>query len=121
MTQLHTNLAKTALQLITKMGKSVTIRTPSITYPVNPYDPVEAVSDETAVAVVEQIRQHEIDGTVIQTGDRKYLVAARDLAVAPAVGSRVVDGVEMEIVKVEPVSPGGTDIVYSVICREVGD
>ena len=121
MTTLYAGLRDTAHRLISDKGKSVTIRTITTTTPVKSYRPVEANSDETGKAIVIEYTARDVDGSTVQTGDKRYLVAAKGLTVAPTSQARLIDGSdELEIVRVTRLSPAGTDLVYDCQCRETG-
>lgn len=117
----YAGLATTALRLITDKGKAVIIRRPSHTTPVKPYSPAVTTVDTTVRAVVTEFAAKEIDDTTVRTGDRKYLVAASGVAIVPGPSDKLVDGSEvLEIVSVESVNPGGTEIVWTVHARPTG-
>jgi hypothetical protein len=118
MTQLYGTLQTTSLDLITKFGKSISIRTITDTTPAKAYRPVAAAADETVQAVIEDFRERDVDGTIVQAGDRRYLIAAKDVTTAPTTASRIVDGSdELEVVNVEPIAPGGTTVVWRLHAR----
>ena len=78
-------------------------------------------TDYAARAVVTEFQAQEIDGTLVQSGDRKYLIAAEGLTVTPTPSCRVVDGAEiLEVLSVTRTSPGGVDVIYSAHCRPTG-
>ena len=117
----YTGLAVTALRLITDKGKAVIIRRPSHTTPVKPYRPAVTTADTSVQAVVTDFEAKEIDGTTIRTGDRKYLVAGSGVAIIPGPSDKLVDGAEvLEIVSVQHVNPGGTEVVWTVHARPTG-
>jgi len=118
MTEFYPGLQTTALNLLTDKGKEITLRTITNTTPVKAYRPVAATSDETVQAVVEDFRERDIDNTTVRTGDRRYMVASKDVAVVPTTASRIVDGAdELEVINVEAISPGGTNIVWRIHAR----
>lgn len=122
MTAFYDNLAATALSLLETYGKSVSIRTYTDTFPSKPYTPSRAASDETAQAVEESYSSHDLDGTTVRVGDKRYLVAASDLTTAPTTAALLVDGsVAYEIVRVDAVQPGGTPVIYVLQCRASGE
>ena len=92
-----------------------------MTTPVKAYRPVTAYTDYAATAVVTEFRAQEIDGTLIQSGDRRYLVAAEGLTITPTVKDLIVDGTAiLETVSVQRVSPAGTPVIYKVHARPTG-
>lgn len=101
-----------AQRLIKKNGRSVTFRSKSTT----PSDPLEpwlgfgADTDTTGVpAVFVDYKSNEIDGSIVQTGDKVCLIAALDLGatIRPKTKDIIVDGTtNWNVVNVETVQPG---------------
>ena len=117
-------LRSSSTRLIRDMGKSATLRVPGA----GTYDPVTGTltpgaPTDYAVHVVEQrYEQSEIDGTLIQANDRRFIVAAiADSGVALVAPSSahklIVGGVELAIVAVLPEQPGDIALDYTVQCR----
>lgn len=60
----------------------------------------------------------EIDGTLVQRQDRKLLVAAEGLTVAPVPVDKIrIGGVTFDIVSVMPFDPGGVAVYFEVQAR----
>lgn len=108
----YTRLAGTAVQMIAKYGRSMALRSQATSGP--EWDPVIVTTDTAINGVVVDYSLFEIDGTVIQQGDKRILVGA---AVMPTVAMKLVDGVEMSIVNVKEIKPGDTVIAYEVQAR----
>lgn len=120
-TAFYTGLRAKAGALITSKGKAVTLRVPTVTTPVQPYRPVTTYVNYTAQAVVTEFKADQIDGTLVQSGDRKYLIAAEGLGAVPSPKHLIVDGSEiLEILSVMRTSPGGLDVIYTAHCRPTG-
>lgn len=92
------------------------------------YDPVAGtatIGDDTeyeAYAVEIEISQFERSGSIIQAKDRKFIVAglSKDGAalVVPNSGNKLKIGTtSLEIYQVIPLSPGSTNVIYTVYCR----
>lgn len=64
-------------------------------------------------AVVTDFRDFQIDGSIIQRGDKMLLVS-----VEPSlVDKYTIDAVDYQVVNVKSISPGDADIVYKVQVR----
>jgi hypothetical protein len=75
-------------------------------------------SDVPCYFVVAQYDQEERDGDLVQQSDQKVYVSVRDIDTAPTTRDRlVIGGTARRIVTVEPISPGGTVIVYVLQIR----
>ena len=110
-------LAARIAKLIEKMGKPLTLRS----YAAATYDPVTqtytagAATDVSVFGVEEKYNTHEVDGTLIQAGDRKFIVAS---STVPALDMKLVYGsVEYPIVAVNPLQPGATTLYYDIQVR----
>ena len=117
----YESIRGTAGRLIEQFGKPVTLRVPTDTVPVKPWRPVTTYADTVMQAVVTEFEAREIDGTKIQSGDRRYLGAAEGLAATPTTKDQLVDGSEiLEIRSVNRLSPGGTKVIYKFHARPTG-
>lgn len=120
MTYDYSRLANTALRLIAKYGRSVTLR--SVT--AGTYDPATrtksgaSTSDATVSMAFNNYTQNQIDGEVIRRDDLEGLLAASGLTTAPENGDIVIDGSnQYKIVNVDVIQPGDTVIVYKLQLR----
>lgn len=110
------SLADTAKKLIADKGRTVTLRSGS---PV--YDPITdtmtgGTTDTEVKAVFTAFRSDEVDGTLIQRGDKKVIVDAK---AAPQSGDAIIDGTtQYEIVDVMEVQPGEPTIIYKLQARK---
>lgn len=69
----------------------------------------------TVTGIDQQYKQSEIDGTVIQTGDKKILLTAET---APEQGDHLTDGVNRwNIITITPVKPAREVLLYSLQVR----
>lgn len=120
-TALDTALRDVASTVLSRFGTSVTIRTVTPgTYQTATGDATDTSSDAVVKGFWEEYRATEIIG-LVQQGDRKLTLAAKDLSAAPRVHKdKVVDGgKEYEIVSVEEVRSGDEAAIYVLQCRGV--
>lgn len=69
----------------------------------------------TVTGIDQHYKQSEIDGTVIQAGDKKILLTAE---AAPEQGDGLTDGVSRwDIITITPVKPAGEVLLYSLQVR----
>ncbi|WP_146617680.1 hypothetical protein [Rhodoplanes serenus] len=108
----------TADRLIARFGQSGAIRRAGAPSG-DPWNPTAGEStDHPCALVVLAYDTREIDGTLIRSSDRKVLVAAGGLAVEPTAADRIViGGTALEIVRVAPLAPGGTVVLYEIQAR----
>jgi hypothetical protein len=85
----------------------------------NPWDdPSAAPATVELVAVMSEFRNSEIDGARIRSGDKKLMIEA-GVAVPKAGDGLTVEGVAHRVEEVWPLSPAGTDLMYTVQARRV--
>ena len=114
----YTNLAATALRLLTKRGQTtVFTRTTGATF-----DPVASsysggsTTTITGKGVTFPYESREINGTQIKQGDVRVFFEAS--TTAPAIDDKcTVGGVEYRVMSADPLSPGGTVVMYTVQLR----
>lgn len=119
------NQIATAKRLIDKYGEtSVHRRTVdgSPADPSQPWNPGTPVSTDTSVSAVWlNYDQQRVDGQTIKTGDQEVLIPGSDLDAAPDASTDVLiraSGEQWSIVSVEPLSPNGQLILYTVQVRQ---
>lgn len=109
----------TALRLITRFGtdaKIIRAGTPSGP-PNNPTPGTPVPYD--CKAVFDKWRTDQIDGTLIQMGDLKVLVASSGLSIEPTPADNFqYSATDYAIVNVMPVKPGGTVVYYELQVRK---
>lgn len=111
----YTNMAATALRLLTKYGEELTFTT----YSVGAYDPntgtrTETPSNYTAKAVKETYGILEKANSAIKEGDIRLIAEASTYAVGDTV---TVDSQVWRIMAVDPISPGDTDVAFFLQIR----
>ncbi len=79
-----------------------------------------ATSNRSVFGILDDFKQSQRDGVVVKNTDRKYLVAAKgdDGDFVPAVGDQFVDDTDkLEIINVQIVRAGASDVLYSLHVR----
>ena len=118
MSDFYARLADVALKQIEDKGRTVTLEKDT-----NQFDPQTGVNVQTTVqtatkAVFTEFTLDEFNGTTVQTGDKKVLLAAKSLTEAPTNEYRLVDQSETySINPIETVQPGDTPLLYKVSAR----
>lgn len=109
-------LAEDVASLLEDLGSDLTLERPGTPT----YDPatgtVASASDATLtiLGVFINYLDSEVDGTVVQQGDRRLLVAATGSDGAPEIGDVVADH---KIVDVRTLAPAGTAIAWTCQVR----
>lgn len=116
----YSEVAGTAQEMIAEFGRSVTLRRNSE----GTYNPAtDAISGATTTdvavqAVFTEFKQKDIDGTLIQQGDKQVLVAAAALTSPPENNDILVDGSDQyRIIELMAIQPGDTALIYKVQVR----
>lgn len=118
---LYTELRSTAGRLLTSYGQSMTL-TKRASGAYNPATGASTVTETTYTvrgAVFDYSGgAYKLAPMLIQAGDRRALVAADGLSVAPEPADRLtIAGAIWSIVTVTPTDPGGTAVVYECQVR----
>jgi hypothetical protein len=109
----YTGLQSTATRLISRFGRDFTLRT--LDKSGVSYNPVIVNSDVTIKGVFTKFKASEIDGTLVESGDKMIIV---DSSVIPNVEQRIVDGSsEYSIVDVDEIKPGEIGMIYKIQAR----
>ena len=107
-----------ATELLTEFGAPVTINVLTG----NAYDPVTLTNDETFTdsignGVTVPISAKEMQNSLVMAGDMKLII--ENIALAPTVGSTVTNnGIKYRVEMVEPLSPAGTNLIYTCMLRK---
>ena len=115
----YSDLAATALRLLTDKGQQVTFSRETATAfnPVVGSSGAPVISTFTAYGAAFDYNKSEIDGTLVKRGDIRFLMNAS--ATAPALGDTVIiDSITYRVMNVKPTSPGGTVVIYEVQLRK---
>ena len=116
---LSTALRKAASKLMAKFGGVATIRRITI----GAYDPAtgtaaETTADSVVRGVLEDITKRE-GNHLIQSGDKRLMVAAADLANAPTTADRVIiGGRSLQVIQVRTIEQDNTAITYELMLRD---
>ena len=118
----YTRTAATATRLLERFGAAGAVRRSSTTGG-NAWDPssgTTTTTDYPATMVVTDYAQADINGTVIQSTDKKVLMAP-GVAVVPNTSDVLVtpDGGTLSVVGVKPLKPAATLVMYEIQARSV--
>lgn len=123
MATLYERLAATALRLIDKYGRDVTMQFATDAAPPDASKPWEPASPaltaaHVARAVVFPVEQQFVDGTVVLGTDEQALVAAKGLPGVPDPKTVFLDGADKcRVIRVEPIKTGPLPLVYTIFLR----
>jgi hypothetical protein len=100
-----------------EVGFTATHRRTTISAGPNEWTPGGPVDVDTPVTILsDNFTFMEIDGTVIQTKDRKLLMEAKTVIPVPG-DNLIIASVNHEILTVLPLDPGGIAVLYEVQAR----
>lgn len=103
---------------ISEVGKIATLHAFTTSGPDHNPTITDVAPAPTLTVLGSDYKDAEVDGTLIQTGDRKLIVAAMDVTYAPSVEYEMtVDGVRYAIIDVRPLMPGDTVLMWKVQLR----
>lgn len=107
---------------IKKDGAPISIRraVPGVYDKVTGKTSAPTTTDYPGFALISGYKDYFVNGTSIKTGDKKFSIPAYLLGCVPSQTDKVIDsaGVAYTIVNVDPLSPGGVDILYKVQGRK---
>jgi hypothetical protein len=109
-----------AKKLIAKYGQAMTLRviTPGAYDPDTRLTADPVTTDYPIKGIAEEYKLSEVDGTVIQNGDKKILISASGLAVRPLPEHIVImSGEVWQVINCTPLAPGGVAVTYSLQLR----
>jgi len=117
---LYGELAQAAVDLLNELGQLVLLSRSIVG---SGYDPDSGVVDEESIQVwsasgVEfEYNQREVDGALIQSGDRRVLIAP-SLGTMPQSGDVITLGAyRLEVVESRPLQPAGVVVLHEVQAR----
>ena len=111
-------LRKVASKLMAKFGGVVTIN--RVTAGV--YNPTTGTASETVAGtvvrgVMEDVNVREVND-LIQSGDKRFTVAAADVTTAPVTADRVlIGGITHQVIRVTTIEQDNTPITHELILR----
>ena len=110
-------LQTTAQSLISEFGRSVTLRrtNPGAYNAATHSHSGGSTVDRTVMAVFTAYKQTEIDGTIIQRGDSRVLIAGYE----PIKGDQIIDGTDVyNVIERETVKPGDVALLWKAQARK---
>ena len=118
MASFYEGLAATALQLLTDKGQTISFSRDNVTS----FDPKTGIETKGAAVTysgagaIFGFSKAEIDGTLIERGDKRLVLEA--VTTVPAIGdAATVGGVVHRVMEVKPLNPGGTVVIYQLQLR----
>lgn len=121
---------QTALELITEFGEEAQLTVMTTVEGPTPWDPDVPASTTTVARMVflnfssqsnsTNTGERYFEGSLIETGDKKVLLAALGLAIAPDVGALITraDGSVWDVVQLKGLDPNGQQILYTMQARQ---
>lgn len=122
----YADMAATAADLIAEFGQPVTLTrsVPGTYNTATATNGAPQVTTQSCLAVEDAYKAREIDGTLIRVGDKKLILSPQTSAgasvTAPQTGDTVTfaDTSVWTVKAVEPLSPGGTALIYTLQLRQ---
>lgn len=112
----YEEMADVASDLIEEFGQTGALRRTVNTG--TPHNPTQASVDHACTLVVSEYKNFEIDGSRVLATDKKVLLSTASLAIEPVLSDKLlIGGVSHSIVRVMPISPGGTTVLWEMQCR----
>ena len=113
----YDEVATDAADLIEEFGQAITITSTTSVYDVATGTNALTETTQTAYGVALDYRTKDIDGTLIQRGDKRLLV--KGSITTPEEGEEVtVNGVDWVIKGVKQISPAGTVVMHEFTLRK---
>lgn len=115
----YSNLATTAVSLLTKFGQNVTLRkTNAGAYDASAGSVASTPTDSTLKGALFDfpLGTREFEGTLVEKND-KYLLLAANGAIPSVDDAVIVGGVQFTIIAVKTLSPAGTTVLYTLHLR----
>ena len=106
----------TAERLISKFGQTGAIR--RVVNSGTEWDPVQMTEDFACRLVDLDYEEKNIDGSLIQRGDRMVYLSTAGLTIEPELSDKIlIGGIEHAIENVLPLSPGGIVVFWRLQAR----
>lgn len=107
----------TAERLIKRFGQQGAIRRTTMTGG-DPWNPTPETNDYNCTLVVIEYSLRERESSLIGATDKKVLISPEGLTIEPTASDQVVvGGKPHEIVRVDPLDPGGTVVMWDAQTR----
>jgi len=118
MATLAETLAVTSSRQIEDKGRPITLRLTELAFDPATGESTPRTIDSEAFGLFTEFAERQVDGSVIQAGDKLLLIAAEGLKVAPKPGYKAIDGADAwNVEHVSTVQPGPTAILYKLRIR----
>lgn len=122
----YSEIAETANEILAEYGQAVTLTriVPGTYNPATGGMTGASTSTQTGWGAVFEYINKNIDGTLIQSGDKQLLLSAINSAgtalTAPIINDTVtIGGVVMTITQIKPLSPAGTTVLFDCNLRTI--
>lgn len=115
----YSEMAATAADMLAEFGQVMQLGVPFT----GNYNPASATSsltfvDHPVTGAAFAYPQKDIDGSLVKAGDVKVYLSMRGLDVVPTTTQKLsIGGVPHTIIAVEPLSPAGTVVIYTLQVR----
>lgn len=116
MTFNYANLQATAERLIERFGKPATLIQYAAGDGGDPWDPGGTVTESTITLVETSYSMTNRDDSLIQQGDKIWFVSTAGESPAKPDEIRL-DGQTYQLIDVQPLNPGGTDLMFEIHAR----
>jgi len=116
----YSGIKGTAEKLISRFGKTVSVRRSTAPTGGSNWDPgAPTTKDYSAKGVVLDYSSHERDGTFIKATDKKLLLSTEGLTITPGLDDAIVAGglVYQIVPPLKPLEPGDTTILWEIQIR----
>ena len=119
MATLADTLAVTTSCQIRDKGRLVILRLTDAAFDPATGESAPITTDSEAFGLFTEFEERQIDGSVVQAGDKLLLIAAEGLKVMPTPGYKVIDGADAwNVEHVSTVQPGPTPVLYKLRIRQ---
>lgn len=108
----------TAKRLIRRFGQSAVLRVKTNSG-ADPWNPTQTAIDNPVRLAVFDFKSTDIDGSLVQQGDKRLIISTEALTFAPKTGDEIVaQGEVFSLVMVEALSPSGHVVLYKAQARQ---
>lgn len=119
MATLAETLAVTTSRQIKDKGRLVTLRLTDAAFDPATGESTPRNTDSEAFGLFTEFEERQVDGSVVQTGDKLLLIAAEGLKAMPTPGYKVIDGADVwNVEHLSTVQPGPTAVLYKLRIRQ---
>jgi len=113
----YAGLANTVADILEEFGTSITITPPNTTTNLLTGEKTGAGTPIVGNGCLFEYEKSDIDGNNVQSGDMQLLM--ENVASEPPVNSvATVGGVDWKVIAVQPLQPGGVNLIYTLQVRK---